>query len=90
MQTEPLATASAVIDALGGTTEAARKLGKSLQVITNWRTRGIPPEMFLVITDKLAETDATVDPAVFANMATPATPTPSPASPEAVPAEGTA
>lgn len=71
MSMEPLITAGDVIDALGGTAETARKLKRSLQVITNWRTRGIPPEMFLVVTSELAGVGQTAAPSAFANMAVP-------------------
>mgnify|MGYP001590215986 CR=1 FL=1 len=62
---EPFKTADEVIDALGGTSKAAKKLGCSLQVITNWRARRIPPEMFLVVTDILNEMGRTAEPTVF-------------------------
>lgn len=62
----PLTSASAIIDVLGGTFEAARKLGKTPQAVTNWRARRmIPPELFLVVTDLIGRSGKAADPAVF-------------------------
>lgn len=54
MDTKDLEADRALIDALGGTSKLAAKLGISAQVVTNWKTRGIParvkldwPDLFL-------------------------------------------
>lgn len=50
MSTPQLTTASAVIDALGGTTVVARLADRSPQAVTNWRAADrLPAETFLVL-----------------------------------------
>lgn len=49
-----LETASEVIDALGGTTAAARALGTTPQAVCNWRATGqLPIKRFFVISGEL-------------------------------------
>lgn len=50
MSTEPLPTASAVIDALGGTAAVARIAERTMQSVTNWRAANrLPAETYLVL-----------------------------------------
>lgn len=44
-----LTTASHVIDALGGTGKVAAIFGVDDRVVSNWRTRGMPPDTFAVL-----------------------------------------
>lgn len=48
-----LTSASAVIDALGGTGAVARISSRREQAVANWRTRGLPPETYVVLTAEL-------------------------------------
>jgi len=69
-----LDTVDAVIDALGGTAEVARLVGRGAQAVANWRKRGsMPPEMFLIMSDALAARDLRALPALW-GMAEPAEP----------------
>lgn len=56
MKPAELETVAEVLDALGGNSAAARRLGESRQVVGNWRARGaIPAEQFLNVTSLLDE-----------------------------------
>jgi hypothetical protein len=72
MERKTLNSASEVIDELGGTGEAARQCSKSEQAISNWRTRGIPPEMFILINERLAAKNAVAAASAFSGMIDPA------------------
>lgn len=53
-----LPTASAVIDALGGTSAVATLTKKSMQSVTNWRSAGrLPADTFLIISIALKKID---------------------------------
>ncbi len=71
MEASILRSANEVIDALGGTGETARQCDKSEQAVSNWRSRGIPPEMFLVINEKLSARNAVAAASAFSGMAQP-------------------
>lgn len=61
-----LLSPDAVIEALGGPTEAATKLGVKPNVVGNWKIRGkIPPEHFLTVSEALRASDAVPAPEVF-------------------------
>jgi hypothetical protein len=61
-----LKTASEVIEALGGTTKAARRLGQQPNTVGNWKMRGrIPPDYFLAVHGVLLELDEQVSPDIF-------------------------
>ena len=50
----PLASTAAVIDALGGSTAAARLTGRGQAAACNWRTRAqFPPNTYLAMTQAL-------------------------------------
>lgn len=49
-----LDTADAVIDACGGTHAVATHFGLDDRVVSNWRSRGLPPETFAAFQDFLA------------------------------------
>ncbi|MCJ2086508.1 helix-turn-helix domain-containing protein [Methylobacterium sp. E-005] len=52
-------TSGQVIDALGGTAELAKALGRKMTVISNWRTGGaFPANTYLVLTDLLQKVDS--------------------------------
>ncbi len=65
MDTPPLSSPTAVIDALGGPKKAAEKLGSTPQAVVNWYERGIPPEHFLVVTEQLTALGKSAQPTVF-------------------------
>ncbi len=49
-----LLTVDEVIASLGGTTNAAKTLGRSAQVVSHWKTnKKFPPKTFHLITNKL-------------------------------------
>lgn len=51
-----LTTSGQVIDALGGTAELAKALGRKMTVISNWRTGGsFPANTYLALTAMLAK-----------------------------------
>jgi hypothetical protein len=63
---EQLATASQVIDALGGTTKVAKLCEASPQSVTNWRKANrLPPGTFLVINQQLARIGKTAPPSLW-------------------------
>jgi hypothetical protein len=62
---EQINTADEVIDRLGGPTEVSRLIGVSIQAVTNWRTRGLPPETFVVLTTELNKKSLYAPPALW-------------------------
>ena len=55
ISTSVLGTASAVIDAVGGTLAASRLTGSSMPSVSGWRASGrLPPKTFLLLTEALA------------------------------------
>jgi hypothetical protein len=48
-----LTSASHVIDALGGTGKTAAIFGLDDRVVSNWRSRGLPPDTFAVLAPML-------------------------------------
>ena len=60
-----ITSASAAIDALGGTGKVARMFGLSYQVVTNWRARGLPPDTFAVLSPALQAHGHTFSPLLF-------------------------
>ncbi len=66
-------TVDAVIDALGGTAAAARKLGRTTNAVSNWRgwnRNKIPPEFYLAIDAILEDAGLPeVDPDVYGMIA---------------------
>lgn len=63
---QELATAGAVIDALGGTGATARLLGKTPQHVANWRAANrLPSYSFLVVGSALKERGLSAPPSVW-------------------------
>lgn len=61
-----LDSVDAVIDALGGTFEVARLVGRKPQAVSNWRGRAsMPPEFFVVMSDALRARDLRAPPALW-------------------------
>ena len=64
MQTRPQFTSMA-IDALGGTTTVAAMLGLDYRVISNWRVRGFPPDVYDALAPLLRKKGFKVPPGYF-------------------------
>lgn len=64
MQTRAQFTSMA-IDALGGTTTVAAMLALDYRVISNWRTRGFPPDVYDALAPLLRKRGFTVPPGFF-------------------------
>ena len=63
---EPLQTTSEVIQALGGTAEVAKLTGRSMQAVSNWRSRGFfTASVYMAITDALARDNKCANPALW-------------------------
>jgi hypothetical protein len=68
--TNTLRTPQEVIDLLGGTAAVAKMTGRSAQAVSNWRSRGLPSEMFLVMSKALEAKNINADPSLW-NIAAP-------------------
>ncbi len=55
-----------VIDALGGPSKTADLTGVGASAVVNWRTRGIAPAKFLLVTQALKSRGLEASPGVFA------------------------
>jgi hypothetical protein len=42
-------TAASIIDALGGPHAVGRMLGLDIRVVSNWKTRGFPPDTYVAL-----------------------------------------
>lgn len=61
-----LETVDEVIDAVGGTAEAAKLAGIKPPGVSNWRSRGrIPPDKSMIIAETLKAFGKTASPTVF-------------------------
>ena len=66
---EPLQTTSEVITALGGTAEVAKLTGRSMQAVSNWRSRGFfTAASYMTITDELARRSMCANPALWRSV----------------------
>ena len=73
-----LQTSGEVIDALGGTAELAASLGRSMTVISNWRTAGsFPANTYLVLNGMLSKAGASAPAHLWKMVATSGRPAPS-------------
>ena len=46
-------TAASIIDALGGPHAVGRMLGLDIRVVSNWKTRGFPPDTYVALSRRL-------------------------------------
>jgi hypothetical protein len=60
-----ITSASGAIDALGGTAKVAQMFGLSYRVVSNWRSRGLPPDTFAVLSPALQAHGHTFSPLLF-------------------------
>lgn len=61
-----LETVEEVVDAVGGTFEAAKLAGLEPPGVSNWKSRGrIPPQKSMIFAEALKATGKTADPRVF-------------------------
>lgn len=61
-----LTTANEVIDALGGTSKVAALTESAATRVSNWRVRNkLPPETFIVMTDKLGRDGMSAPPELW-------------------------
>jgi hypothetical protein len=51
---EEINSANEAIDTCGGTTAVADYFGVDVRVVSNWRTRGLPPETYAAFSELLA------------------------------------
>lgn len=66
MTVHELQTASAVIDALGGTAATARLTGRKAQHVTNWRAANrLPANTYIVLNEALTERGLNASPKVW-------------------------
>ena len=61
-----IATATEAINALGGTNKVAKLFGLSYRVVSNWHTRGLPPDTYAVMAPRLTARGCTFSPLLFA------------------------
>jgi hypothetical protein len=61
-----VATATEAINALGGTNHVADIFGISYRVVSNWHTRGLPPDTYYVMAPRLTALGCTFSPLLFA------------------------
>lgn len=58
-------SANEVIDVLGGTTAVANALGVTPTVVSNWRSRGLPPETYVALISMLRERGISAPPSLW-------------------------
>ena len=54
---DEIKTADEAIDACGGSTAVAHYFGVDVRVVSNWRTRGLPPETYVAFSKLLIAKD---------------------------------
>ncbi|MFO0236941.1 MAG: hypothetical protein ACK53Z_02875 [Betaproteobacteria bacterium] len=64
MTNEPQ-TPQQIIDLLGGTSAVARMTERSAQAVSNWRSRGLPSDVFLIMADALKAKGIEADPSLW-------------------------
>jgi len=66
MDTEPLVTTTAVIEALGGTRAVAKLTGSTYAAAFNWRSfETFPSKTFIVMSDALAAAGMSASPSLW-------------------------
>ncbi len=61
-----VASATEAINVLGGTTEVAALFGISYRVVSNWHSRGLPPDTYAVLAPALTAQGCKFSPLLFA------------------------
>jgi len=61
-----IASATEAINVLGGTNKVAALFGISYRVVSNWHTRGLPPDTYAVMAPALTARGCTFSPLLFA------------------------
>jgi hypothetical protein len=61
-----IASATEAINILGGTNRVADLFGISYRVVSNWHTRGLPPDTYAVMAPALTAEGCTFSPLLFA------------------------
>jgi len=61
-----IATATEAINALGGTNKVAAIFGISYRVVSNWHTRGLPPDTYYEMAPRLTAQGCKFSPLLFA------------------------
>lgn len=61
-----ITSASQAIDALGGTAKVAQYFGLSYRVVSNWRSRGLPPDTHYELAPMLRKKRHKFSPLLFA------------------------
>jgi hypothetical protein len=60
-----ISSANQAIDALGGTAEVARLFDLDPRVVSNWRSRGLPPDTYAVMAPALIAQGHEFSPLLF-------------------------
>lgn len=66
-----IATATEAINALGGTSKVAKLFGISYRVVSNWHSRGLPPDTYAVLAPRLTACGCKFSPLLFAQKEAP-------------------
>ena len=61
-----VSSATEAINILGGTNKVAAMFGISYRVVSNWHTRGLPPDTYAVMAPALTARGCTFSPLLFA------------------------
>jgi len=61
-----VSSATEAINVLGGTNKVAAIFGISYRVVSNWHTRGLPPDTYYVMAPRLTARGCTFSPLLFA------------------------
>ena len=61
-----IASATEAINVLGGTNQVAAMFGISYRVVSNWHSRGLPPDTYAVLAPALTAQGCTFSPLLFA------------------------
>jgi len=61
-----VASATEAINILGGTNKVAAMFGISYRVVSNWHSRGLPPDTYAVLAPALTAQGCTFSPLLFA------------------------
>jgi hypothetical protein len=76
-----ITSANQAIDVLGGTYKVARLFDLDPRVVSNWRSRGLPPDTYAVLAPALLNSGYTFSPLLFGQKLQAIQPLPPPRKP---------